>query len=217
MPKKLEVAIGIMTDKQGRLLVGKRLRPPQAGKWEMPGGKVEAGETVIEALRREFREEGGVELTDIARWTKIETDATLLYLFRVYSQDFFIPTIYEEYRYIPADEIPSLDWIASNHGFVEDLRDILKSDPTILHHRFEPTNLDELETCLNHFSETWNARDHFATYVCDLQTDALLFPDDVSLSEKIASMHHEGLVITTSFPHQNALPTYIKYAERGQL
>ena len=53
-----EVAVGVVVDSQGRLLIGER---PQgkayAGQWEFPGGKVEPGEAVFEALVREFREE----------------------------------------------------------------------------------------------------------------------------------------------------------------
>ena len=53
-----EVAVGVVADSQGRLLIGER---PQgkayAGQWEFPGGKVEPGEAVFEALVREFREE----------------------------------------------------------------------------------------------------------------------------------------------------------------
>ncbi|MFH1680654.1 MAG: (deoxy)nucleoside triphosphate pyrophosphohydrolase [Candidatus Eisenbacteria bacterium] len=48
--------------REGRFLAA--LRPegkPYAGRWEFPGGKVEAGETDVDALRRELREELGVE------------------------------------------------------------------------------------------------------------------------------------------------------------
>ncbi|TFG81917.1 MAG: NUDIX domain-containing protein, partial [Erysipelotrichales bacterium] len=114
MKKKTEVAIGILTDNEGKLLVGRRMRAPQVGKWEMPGGKVEPGETVVEALCREFREEGSIELQDFAHWTNIDNDTTILYLYRVFSNDPFIPTIYEESRYVSAGELPDLDWIASN-------------------------------------------------------------------------------------------------------
>jgi 8-oxo-dGTP diphosphatase len=45
------------------LLSGRRTQPPDlAGRWELPGGKVEPGEQPQDALRREIREELGVEI-----------------------------------------------------------------------------------------------------------------------------------------------------------
>jgi A/G-specific adenine glycosylase len=57
------VAVGIVRDGAGRLFVQRR-RPEGllGGLWEFPGGKVEAGETPSEALRREMREETGWEV-----------------------------------------------------------------------------------------------------------------------------------------------------------
>ncbi len=45
--------------RDGRLLIARRTRPPQL--WSLPGGAVEAGETLIETAARELREETGVE------------------------------------------------------------------------------------------------------------------------------------------------------------
>ncbi len=47
-------------DAPTRLLAARRSRGPLAGGWELPGGKVEPGETLLEALRRELDEELGV-------------------------------------------------------------------------------------------------------------------------------------------------------------
>ncbi len=47
------------------ILLARRRNPPHAGKWSFPGGVQELGETVQEALRREVREETGLEVADL--------------------------------------------------------------------------------------------------------------------------------------------------------
>ena len=49
-------------DERGRLLLVKRKRRPEAGCWGLPGGKVEAMETLESAAVRELREELGIEI-----------------------------------------------------------------------------------------------------------------------------------------------------------
>ncbi|MGP9018819.1 (deoxy)nucleoside triphosphate pyrophosphohydrolase [Streptomyces sp. BR1] len=52
----------------GRLLAARRSAPPElAGRWELPGGKVEPGESPEQALVRELREELGVEVEPLER------------------------------------------------------------------------------------------------------------------------------------------------------
>ncbi|MEM1042575.1 MAG: A/G-specific adenine glycosylase [Bacteroidota bacterium] len=58
-----DVAVGVLFDDEGRVLV--QQRPTDAmlgGLWEFPGGKVEPGETVAEACRRELQEELSIEV-----------------------------------------------------------------------------------------------------------------------------------------------------------
>jgi 8-oxo-dGTP diphosphatase len=58
-----EVAVGgIAFDAHGRVLLVQRGNPPSAGFWTVPGGRVEPGETLDAACRREMHEETGLEV-----------------------------------------------------------------------------------------------------------------------------------------------------------
>lgn len=65
----IDVAVGIVLRDDGRVLLGQR----PAGKpwpewWELPGGKIEPGETVREALVRELKEELDIDVTAATPW-----------------------------------------------------------------------------------------------------------------------------------------------------
>ncbi len=57
------VGIGIIIVRDGKILLGKRLKGHGAGNWQLPGGHLEFGETFEDAARREVEEETG--LTDL--------------------------------------------------------------------------------------------------------------------------------------------------------
>ncbi|MEU3343896.1 (deoxy)nucleoside triphosphate pyrophosphohydrolase [Streptomyces sp. NPDC006700] len=62
------VVVGAALLDDGRLLAARRSAPPElAGRWELPGGKVEPGERPEAALVRELREELGVETEAVER------------------------------------------------------------------------------------------------------------------------------------------------------
>lgn len=73
--KHTEVAVGILLRADGAMLLSTRPEgKPYAGYWEFPGGKIEAGETVEEALRRELIEELGVTIDSAEVWKVTEHD-----------------------------------------------------------------------------------------------------------------------------------------------
>lgn len=70
-----EVAAGILLDRQQRYLMGQRpVGKPYEGYWEFPGGKIEPGETIFQALKRELHEELGIEIHASEELMLIEHD-----------------------------------------------------------------------------------------------------------------------------------------------
>tara|TARA_Y100000310_G_C20527666_1_gene736870 strand:- start:41 stop:487 length:447 start_codon:yes stop_codon:yes gene_type:complete len=71
--KKIGVGIGIMLLRDNKILLGKRHEDPKkadsalhgAGTWTMPGGKVDFGETIENAAKRELLEETGIKANSI--------------------------------------------------------------------------------------------------------------------------------------------------------
>lgn len=69
-----EVAVGIIYQDDQFLLAKRPQGKPYAGYWEFPGGKIEAHETVHQALERELEEELGIRIGQSHAWNMIEHD-----------------------------------------------------------------------------------------------------------------------------------------------
>jgi 8-oxo-dGTP diphosphatase len=61
-PDRPVVGVGGVVVSEGRALLVKRGRPPLEGQWSIPGGMLEAGETLLLGVRRELLEETGIEV-----------------------------------------------------------------------------------------------------------------------------------------------------------
>lgn len=73
MSQIIEVAVGVLLDHNGAMLMAQRPEgKPYAGYWEFPGGKLEAGETVLQALQREFLEELDLQIHQAQAWCCVE-------------------------------------------------------------------------------------------------------------------------------------------------
>lgn len=122
------VATALVRD--GRVLAAQRTRPPALdGRWELPGGRVEAGESEPAAVVRECREELGTSVVPGERLgTDLPIDAGVL---RVHAAHLAPgapePRALEHaaLRWVAAAEVPSVDWVDADRAVATELVELL--------------------------------------------------------------------------------------------
>ncbi|MFD5040529.1 (deoxy)nucleoside triphosphate pyrophosphohydrolase [Streptomyces sp. NPDC048511] len=100
----------------GRLLAARRSAPPElAGRWELPGGKREPGESGEQALVRELREELGVEAEPLERipgeWPLKPGLVLRVWTVRLLSGEPSPLEDHDELRWLAPDEADDVDWL----------------------------------------------------------------------------------------------------------
>jgi len=87
---RAEVCVGAVAVVEERLLLVRRGHGPAAGEWSLPGGRVEGGETLAEAVVRELAEETGLEVVcdDLVGWVERIGDDHHFVIF-----DFFVTVL----------------------------------------------------------------------------------------------------------------------------
>ena len=131
--KTVDVAVGVLIQPNGDFLLTSR--PPgkvYEGYWEFPGGKLEAGETVEQALRRELIEEIGITIGSASAWKVEVVDyphaLVRLNFCKVFDwtgelnmregQAFVWQSLPVTVMPVLPGTIPVLDWFATERGFV---------------------------------------------------------------------------------------------------
>jgi 8-oxo-dGTP diphosphatase len=128
----VDVAVGVLIDAEGRFLLTSRPKGKvYDGYWEFPGGKLEPGETVDEALRRELHEELGITIGAALPW-KIEVvdyphARVRLHFCKVFEwrgnfemreqQSMAWQTLPVRVQPVLPGTIPVLEWFALERGF----------------------------------------------------------------------------------------------------
>jgi mutator protein MutT len=122
-----EICVGAIAVDDDRLLMIRRGRGPAAGEWSVPGGRVEAGETLAEAVVRELSEETGLEAIcdEFVGWVERIADAYHFVIldFRVTVLDAADPVAGDdaaEAAWVPLHEVTSLQLVEGLAEFLHD-------------------------------------------------------------------------------------------------
>jgi len=124
------VVAAALFDRDGRVLIAQRPRgKPLAGRWEFPGGKLDAGESERQALVRELREELGIEVLAARPFMRLthayaERDVELsLWIVERFSGE---PRSLDAQalKWVAPERLGSEDILEADQPFIEALRDL---------------------------------------------------------------------------------------------
>jgi 8-oxo-dGTP diphosphatase len=123
------LVVGAAIVRRGTLLAARRTGPATAvGRWELPGGKVEDGETPDEALAREVAEELGCTIA-VGEWLDRSVPVRAGLALRVAVAHLLDgepePVEHDRVRWLGADELDGVDWLDADRPFLPALRAVL--------------------------------------------------------------------------------------------
>jgi 8-oxo-dGTP diphosphatase len=124
----MRVAVAVIYDALGRILLTQR--PDHAdhgGQWEFPGGKLQTGEHPVEALKREVKEEVGLDVLDMEFITDIEHSYTskqvVLHVYRVTGFQGTARCLESQIdlRWVSPEKLTQFDFPEANHKIIRQL------------------------------------------------------------------------------------------------
>lgn len=129
MLKTIEVVAAIII-KDNKIFATQRGYGEFKGGWEFPGGKVEAGESLENALVREIKEELDADIKVRELFETVEYDYPNFHLTMhcficdLISDDFVLRE-HDDARWLGKDELNSVDWLPADEGLVEGLKTLI--------------------------------------------------------------------------------------------
>ena len=103
-----QLAVGAVAVVDERLLLVRRGHGPAAGEWSVPGGRVEAGESIVSAVVREVAEETGLEVIveDLLGWVERFGDRDHFVIL-----DFAVTVLDPDARLRAGDDAAEVAWV----------------------------------------------------------------------------------------------------------
>ena len=131
MTRQVKLAVGAVVLQDDHVLLVRRANPPEAGRWSFPGGRVEPGERMADAVAREVREETGLD---------VESSRPLDWVERIGPDHHFVivdfaATVSERQTPTPGDDAADARWIhldeISTLALVDGLLDFLRANRVV--------------------------------------------------------------------------------------
>ncbi len=124
--KQVEVVAAI-SRREGRIFATQRGYGEWKDWWEFPGGKIEAGETPEDALRREIREELSTEISVDEFFCTVDYDYPNFHLtMHCYLCSLLTEALHlnehEAARWLAKDELDSVQWLPADKSIIEELK-----------------------------------------------------------------------------------------------
>ena len=126
----MTLVVGAAVVRRGTLLAARRTRPPAAaGRWELPGGKVDPGETPEAAVVRELAEELGCRV-EVEAWLEGEqpigdTHVLRAARCRLVESEPGAGADHDQLRWLSPEQLDDVDWLEPDRPFVPELRTVL--------------------------------------------------------------------------------------------
>jgi len=122
MMKTIEVVAAVIFDDEGRIFATQRGYGEWKDWWEFPGGKIEAGESREEALRREIREEmdAAIEVGELMRTIDYDYPAfhLTMHCFRCSLDSAYTLKEHEAAKWLRPEELRSVRWLPADEEII---------------------------------------------------------------------------------------------------
>ncbi len=127
---RVHVAVGVIENADGDIFISRRhAHLHQGNKWEFPGGKVEANESVYDALQRELAEECNIQITNACPLTVITHDyGDKQVMLDVWKVTEFTGAVAQqegqEWRWVPIYELEAYVFPEANQAIIDILTSV---------------------------------------------------------------------------------------------